>query len=350
MTRFPILLFILFILNISFVFTQKTDIKNFYDVGGIMVHYRDIFENNDPQKYNEVFHNMPLKGKAKLIITERFELREKFGEKSFFIVDRLKEEYNQNGKLSFKELNCEDERNWRVQTISCNYLSEKFIYSDEKNQLKSIDISIFGGNKKILFEYFDNKIYREKVPSDDYYLEYTYNAKNKIESISIFNNSGNLKSVTNYIYNDNDLIIGIKKYNNNAKIEFSENYQYDSKNNLILYESKDSYSKHVIKYDYNTSNLSSSFSSKYFYNGSNIAQNSTNIDFKYEFYSDGKIKKITKFIYNQKKTEILQKTILEFLKYDIKGNWEESIFKWSIDSNHLNDFREIKTKRSIEYY
>jgi len=293
---------------------------------------------------------MPLIGKAKLIITERFELLEKFGEKSFFVVDRLKEEFNENCKLTFKELNCQDERNWRVQTISCNYLSEKFLYSDEKNQLESIDINIVGGNKKILFEYFDNKIFKEKVPSDDFYLEYTYNVKNKIESITSYKSTNTLKSITKYIYNGNDLIIGINRYNNNAKIEYSESFKYDSNNNLILYESNGSDSKHVVKYNYNTSNLLSSFSSEYFYNGSNTATNSTNINFKYEFYSEDKIKKITKLIYNQRKTEILQKIILEFLKYDLNGNWEESIFKWSHDNNHLDDFHEIKTKRSITYY
>jgi hypothetical protein len=341
------LTFLLFCFLTDVSYSQFKDIKEFYAENGTLSNYTNLFENKNPNiSLNK--NNDDYNGNPRYIKINRFELREQFGEKSFFPIDKLTYTFNYLNSIKEKKIECLDKRDWQDITLTCNNISENFNYTD--NGLIS-SILIKEGNylREIKLTYNGTKIIKEEYQRLNeygyYYIEYSYNDLNQLEQIQGFTPKNELMYILKYTYNSKGLIANITRYNTNAKREFYWNYTYDLKNNLIKYEEDDNFTKQIVEYQYNNSNLLTSIYSKTIVNL--MTKFSSSCDFKYTFNNSGKVSRIVKNVYNGSSSKILFTYVTEFMNYDKDGNWTEKVYKYNIKNE--NEYSAIKTVRKISY-
>lgn len=339
------LTFLLYCFLTNICHSQFKDIKEFYLGNGTLSNYTNLFDNKNPNSL--IFkNNDDYNGNAKSIEIERFELREKFGEKSYFPIDKLSYLFNNQNLITEKKIECLDKRDWHEISITCNNISENFNYTLD-GLISSIFIRDGNWQHKVNLSYSDKKIIREEYERPNeygfYYIDYTYNEKSQLEQIQGFTPKNELMYILKYTYNSKGLISNISRYNTNAKREFSQNYTYDLKNNLIKYEDDNNFTKHTEKYQYNDSSLLTSIYSESITGSS---KSSSSYYFNYTYNNSGKVSKIVKTVYGSS-SRVLDTYIIEFMSYDKDGNWTEKIYKYNIKNE--NEYSAIKTTRKINY-
>ena len=335
------LAFLLFCFLTNVSYSQFKDIKEFYNAN-----YTNLFENKNPNNTINK-NNDDYNGNPKYLEINRFELREKFGEKSFFPIDKLTYSFNNLNLITEKKIECLDKRDWHDITITCNNISENFNYTGN-GLISSILIKEGNWLHDIKLSYNSTKIIKEEYQRINeygyYYIEYSYNDLNQLEQIQGYTPKSELMYILKYTYNSKGLIANITRYNTNAKREFYWNYTYDLKNNLIKYEEDDNFTKKIVKYQYNNSNLLTSIWSETIVNS--ITKLNSSYYFNYTFNNNGKVSKIIKTSYGSG-SKILFTDIIEFLNYDKYGNWTEKVYKYNIKNE--NEYSAIKTVRKISY-
>lgn len=342
------LAFLLFCFLTDVSYSQFKDLKEFYDGNGTLSNYTNLFENKNPNSSINK-NNDDYNGNPKYIEINRFELREKFGEKSFFPIDKLTYSFNNLNSITEKKIECLDKRDWHDITLTCNNISENFNYTgnglissiliNEGNWLHDIKLS-YNGTKIIKKEYQRINEYGY------YYIEYSYNDLNQLEQVQGYTPKNDLMYILKYTYNSKGLITNITRYNANANREFFMNYTYDLKNNLIKYEEDNNFTKQILKYQYNNSNLLTSIWSETIVNS--MTKSNSSYYFNYTYNNSGKVSRIIKNVYNgSNPSKILDTYIIEFLNYDKDGNWTEKIYKYNIKNE--NEYSAIRTVRKIIY-
>lgn len=287
-----------------------------------------------------------LFSKPSKVVTSKFETVEKFGELTDNLVELGEKMYNENGYCltihfeSYKSPKKED---------------TKYYYDNSSGHLTRKE---FGNNElykyAVTYDYTDQNItqinyqYLGRLFNETVKEVLGYDADNNNIEVKSYNKNNSLLNIWQYNYVDKK-ISEVKQYSGDGFLLANTKYQYNPKGLLIRKDDSSRNSRNIKSIEYNDRNDSIKVIRTFTISSGSNQSTSEIIQYKYEYYPSGEIKKISCYYRDQKNQKDTLYRIIEYMSYDASGNWIEKTI--SEQNYTLNKFMQrYKYFRKISYF